>query len=102
MRAVEQAGVPGVILSCMVLVWHSNLVPACMSQDGVVEAGPAALGAHVRGKPLIPFNGAKPAHPQALADTERVSMDHSMTFLRTLMTFPRAQGRGGRAPGGNQ
>lgn len=81
----------GVILSCMVLLWHSSLVPVCVSQDGVMKAGPVALGAHVLGKPLIPWDGAEPAHPQVLGstDTEWVSMGHSMTFLRALMTFPR-------------
>lgn len=67
-----------------------------------MEADPVALGAYVLGKPLIPWDGVEPAHPQALADTELVPMGHSMTFLRTLMTFPRVQGRGGGAPGGNQ
>lgn len=70
MHGVEQAGVPGVVLSCMVLLWHSTLVPACVSQGGVMEAGPVAPGAHVLGKPLISWDGAEPAHPRALADTE--------------------------------
>lgn len=67
-----------------------------------MEADPAALGAHVLGKPLISWDGVEPAHPQALADTEPVSMGYSMTFLRPSMAFPRVQGRGGGAPGGNQ
>lgn len=96
----SRQGCQGRCLSCMVLLWHGTLVPACVSQDGVMEAAPAALGAHVLGKPLISWDGAEPTYPQALADTEWVSVGHSMTSQGTLTTFPRVQGR--RAPGGNQ
>lgn len=36
-HSVEQAGGPGVMLSCVVLLWHSTLVPACVRQDGVMK-----------------------------------------------------------------
>lgn len=68
----------------------------------VGEAGPAAPGAQVPGKPVVPWGGANPAQSRALADTKQVSVGHPTTFPRPLMPFPYLQSTGGRAPGGNQ
>lgn len=99
-HGAEQAGVPG-----MILPWpvprgaHAAQGTVWASQDGAGEAGPAALGALVPGKPSVPWDGANLAQPWDSADTELVLVDHPTTFPRTLMLFPCLRGR--RAPGGN-